>query len=470
MKIPNEILSIDPDNLNLDDKAKGLFILMLNYIEEMAQVILYQQNEIQKLKDEINRLKGQKGKPIISPNVPKKENDVFSPQKVSKKWKKRSKKDRIKIDRTEYRKVDRSTLPQDAKFKGYRQVTVQNIKLETDNVMFMIERFYSPSHNKTFEAKLPDWVDGEFGSDLKAFVHLQYYPCRVPEKKIWKILQEAGIVISQGHISNILTKNKKEKFSKEKDTIFEVGMKSSEYFHIDETGARHEGIRHYAHVICTALFSVFFITRRKNKETVKWILGIDSDEEFDKIMMSDDAKQFMFIAVLHALCWIHEIRHYIKMSPFITWHRQKLHEFLSEILKFYYCLKEYRDRPSEDQKAVLENQFDTLFSTKTGYGELDERIALTKKKKERLLVVLDHPEIPLHNNPAEIALREFVIKKKVSYGTKSEDGRIAWENMMTLLDTCRKNDVSFFEYVKDIFSGQYDMPRLADLIAQKASS
>ena len=82
--------------------------------------------------------------------------------------------------------------------------------------------------------------------------------------------------------------------------------------------------------------------------------------------------------------------------------------------------------------------------------------------------MLDYPEIPLHNNPAEISLREFVLKKRISHGTRSKDGRIAWENMMSILDTCRKHGVSFFEYVKDIFSGEYKMTRLADLITQKA--
>ncbi|MDI6730294.1 MAG: IS66 family transposase, partial [Candidatus Altarchaeum sp.] len=66
--------------------------------------------------------------------------------------------------------------------------------------------------------------------------------------------------------------------------------------------------------------------------------------------------------------------------------------------------------------------------------------------------VLEHPEIPLHNNPAEIALNEMVIKKKVRYGTKSENGKIAWENMMSMLNTCRKHKVSFFSYLKHILN------------------
>jgi len=46
--------------------------------------------------------------------------------------------------------------------------------------------------------------------------------------------------------------------------------------------------------------------------------------------------------------------------------------------------------------------FDSIFSIKTGYKQLDKRIELTKKKKDALLVVLEHPEIPIHNNPAEL--------------------------------------------------------------------
>jgi len=73
----------------------------------------------------------------------------------------------------------------------------------------------------------------------------------------------------------------------------------------------------------------------------------------------------------------------------------------------------------------------------------------------------------LHNNPAEIALKELVIKRKISYGTKSENGRIAWENMMTIMDTCRKHNVSFMKFVKNIFSGNYIMPRLSAFILEK---
>jgi hypothetical protein len=93
-------------------------------------------------------------------------------------------------------------------------------------------------------------------------------------------------------------------------------------------------------------------------------------------------------------------------------------------------LNEVRKNPDENEKEIRGNEFDMLFSTEMGY--------------EELLLVLWFPEIPIHNNPAELTLRELVIKRKISNGTRSEDGKAAWENQMSILDTCRKLGVSFF--------------------------
>jgi len=209
---------------------------------------------------------------------------------------------------------------------------------------------------------------------------------------------------------------------------------------------------------------VFFILPNKNRDTIRIILGLKDGEQIDKIMVSDDAGQFSDISLLHALCWIHEIRHYLKLNPLLNHHRIVLNKFLRKIWNFYKLLTKYKEDPTDARKAYVKRRFNSLFSTKTGYSELDHRIALTKAKETELLLVLDYPETPLHNNTAEIAVREEVIKRKISYGTRSEDGRTAWENMLSILDTCRKQGVSFFEYLQDIFSNKYSMPRLSELV------
>lgn len=465
--IPDEIRSLNPDELDFDPAFKILVRQLLGIIEQMAQTIQELQKENQKLHDEILRLKGEKGQPHFKPNVPREGNGICR-ERDSKEWKKGDKKSRVKVDRVEVVRVDQNVLPSDAEHKGYRSIIVQNVKFETDNVEYQLERYYSPGEQQVYEAELPQGVDGEFGAELKAFIMSLYFACRVPEEKIRMMLTEVGIIISEGQISNILTKVDKEKFTQEKEDIFEAGMSVTDCFHIDDTGARHKGVNHHVQVICTLLFSVFFITRKKDRNTILEMLGLKDGEKIRKIMMSDDAKQFMFIAVYHALCWLHEIRHYRKLNPVLEYHRAQLHKFLTEIWEFYELLKEYKKHPSKKQKKILRQRFDELFSTETCYQELDERIHLTRKKKKKLLVVLTYPQISLHNNPAEIALREMVIKKRISYGTKSEDGKTAWENMMTILDTCRKHNVSFLDYVKDIFSKRYAMPRLSTLILEKA--
>lgn len=116
----------------------------------------------------------------------------------------------------------------------------------------------------------------------------------------------------------------------------------------------------------------------------------------------------------------------------------------------------------------LAEEFDTLFSTVTGYTALDERIAKTTSKKDCLLMVLNHPEIPLHNNPAELGARLRVRKRDVSFGTRTEEGTKAWDSFMTLVATAKKLSISFYSYVYDQISGIYHMPSLADVIAEKA--
>ena len=84
------------------------------------------------------------------------------------------------------------------------------------------------------------------------------------------------------------------------------------------------------------------------------------------------------------------------------------------------------------------------------YQQLDERKRLTATKISELLLVLYHPELPLHNNPAELAARTMVQRRNISYGTQTAEGTSSWDTFMSLVATTRKLGLSFFEYVRDI--------------------
>ena len=114
------------DNLDLnaiqDENARELIRRLLNLIEELSADLRDAQAENQRLRDEVNRLKGEQGKPKIKGNRPKpppsnhsSENERRKPRKRHK----RSKKAEIQIDREQVVEVDPSVLPKDARFKGY---------------------------------------------------------------------------------------------------------------------------------------------------------------------------------------------------------------------------------------------------------------------------------------------------------------------------------------------------------------
>jgi hypothetical protein len=186
------------------------------------------------------------------------------------------------------------------------------------------------------------------------------------------------------------------------------------------------------------------------------------------LLLSDDAPQFKDVSLEQALCWVHEGRHYKKLTPFLDYHRQLRDDFKTKFWRFYDKLQRYRASPALEQAAVLSREFETLFSTVTGYETLDRRIAKTKAKKDKLLMVLRHPEIPLHNNPAELGARRRVRKRDVSFGPRTTDGVAAWDTFMTLAATAKKLGISFFAYVYDRVAGVNALPSLADIIKQRS--
>src|SRR3989344_6724839 len=468
-----EIMNIDLDKIDFSnpEELKILFSKLLNEYENSLNDNVKLIEIINKQKDEINRLNGEKGRPHFKPNKKDPDNNEENLEYIPKKKKtderdREPKKPKIKIDREEvldFSDEEKEQLPDDVVFKGYRERIIQDIKITTDNVRQKISRYYSPSLGRTYE--LVKKGLNEFGPGIHSLTLLLYFKGRVPKDKITNLLQEIGIIISGTKVLEIINGHE-EYFSKEKEDIFQEGVKLTQYINTDDTGIRKDGKNYYANVYCNPFFTVYKINENKKRETIKKYLrklGIKI-----QILATDDAPQFKEITEDLALCWVHEERHYKKMNPFIDYHKKLLKNFRRKIWDFYKKLKKYKENPKKSVKKDLKKEFDELFSESCSYKDLDDRIKLTKNKKESLLLVLDYPEVPLHNNFSEIEIRELVIKRKVSGCLRSDKGVIAWENHFTILRTCRKQNISYWQYLKNYYEGIEQVP-LAKRVAQSTT-
>jgi hypothetical protein len=185
-------------------------------------------------------------------------------------------------------------------------------------------------------------------------------------------------------------------------------------------------------------------------------------------ILSDGASQFAIL--YHALCWIHAERALRRLVPPGPVQRQAQARVLDELWKYYRALKAYQQSPQVEEATRLSAQFDALCVQTTGYHALDKALGRLHQNKAELLRVLERLDIPLHNNAAEEGLRDPVKKRKVSAGTRSDEGRRCRDHFTSLKKTCFKLGVSFLDYLHDRVFKRNTLPSLAELIRAKAAA
>ncbi len=501
-------------------------------VSELIDYIKQQGDMIQKLKDELAELKGQKPKPKIKPSNLEKKTTRRKKNKQSKKRpgsKKKSKTQTIEIH--EDKIVQPEKIPDGSVFKGYQDFIVQDFVIGSWNIRYRKARYKKPNGSYV-TGRLPDRVSqSHFGPTLTAFILYQYYHGHVTQPLIREQLQEYGVDISTGQINRMITENK-DRYHNEKDEILTTGLKLSGHINVDDTGARHNGENGYCTHIGNEFFAWFKSTKSKsrinflellrndhkdyvvNKTAIeymkrqrlpgyqlekfnnrifttqrKWrsflfqhgihrkhhkriategaLIGslIHHGWNKDLAIVSDDAGQFNILT--HALCWVHAERNIQKLFGFTKVHKEQIKSVRSEIWDLYSALKDYQQKPTKRLKAKLNKRFDDIFGQKTGYASLDLALKRIFKNKSELLLVLERPDIPLHNNLSESDIREYVKKRKISGSTRSPAGQICRDTFTSIKKTCRKLGISFWDYLLDRIDDKGNIPFLPDLVKMK---
>jgi len=184
-------------------------------------------------------------------------------------------------------------------------------------------------------------------------------------------------------------------------------------------------------------------------------------------IVTDAAPQF-FLWSSHALCWIHEERHYRKFIPVSEREQEELDKIRGQIWDLYENLKVYSDNPIESKRLEIKSSFESFFNRSGVSSGLDELLKHTYSRKNGLLQVLDNPGIPLHNNDCERDIREYVKRRKISGTTRSAEGKKARDTFLSLKKTCFKLGVSFFGYIRDRVYNSKKIPSLTTILFSEA--
>ena len=253
---------------------------LLNIIESQNQKIERQGNEIQGLRNEINHLKGEQGKPEFKTSIQKttksrnisseserKDKDV-SDRKTNRRKKRR--KD-LPIHKTEICKLDKTDLPDDLELKDYSDKIIQGITFGSFNILAKREIWYSPSNRRCYTAKLPSEYRESYTAELQTFIIEQKYLYNMTEPKILEMLLRRDFLISAGTISNILLNNGKD-LSNDREDILRAGIIKSKCVQTDTTGCVENGVQKQNHNFNSPYFSVFYTKEDRKRITVIDIL------------------------------------------------------------------------------------------------------------------------------------------------------------------------------------------------------
>jgi len=264
--MPDEIHHIDLSKKNSMEQLRSIVMVLMNTVESLSAEIAALKKENQDLKDTINLLKGEQGRPKTTGSGKKPNKDVSSQGKEKERQEKREEKQPISIDRRPpVLTLGADELPADAVFKFYKTVVVQDLVFKRDNVEYTLAVYYSPSLHTTFEAPLPlEHRQGHYGSSLKSFIQVMNRACNVTEGGIEKLMGSLGIQISAGTISNLLLEPE-DWVCQEREEILQAGIENSPYVQTDSTQNKQKGAAMKTHII-GAMYFVAYYTMGSNPD------------------------------------------------------------------------------------------------------------------------------------------------------------------------------------------------------------
>ena len=261
------------------------------------------------------------------------------------------------------------------------------------------------------------------GEHVKKYVCVLSIGNRLSHSQTQEHLKDIfNISLSIGEIGNILetaANNLRPEYETLKQSVI-----SQTGTHYDETGWKVQKEEHgkFAWVATGTENNdtVFSLGRSRGKGNIEDIgkgnIGISDDYGVYKNSFSE-----------HQLCWAHPHRKLRDLAESNSVEREKRGQCEKAYFSFSSLYRRIRTSLPDSVSPYLKRKFQTDFDSVSENHALDPtplakiKTAL-RKNKEKYFTFLKHPGIPVDNNKAERCLRHLVIKRRTSFGSKTQRG------------------------------------------------
>lgn len=216
---------------------------------------------------------------------------------------------------------------------------------------------------------------------------------------------------------------------------------------IDETPFRRGTAKTWLWTFVGGMFTVFRLAATRKATELTTVIG----DTFAGVINCDRAKMYFQCERLQ-WCWAHLKRDFQRLIDSGDSQLRRLgRDVMKEIIQLFHEHHRFRDgsisfEQLQQNLAPVRSQVEALLlrgRSTAADGMCRELFAY----RQHLWTFLEDPLVEPTNNAGERSLRHGVIWRKLSFGTQSLRGDRYVETMLSVIETCRQQNRSVFDYL-----------------------
>ena len=219
-------------------------------------------------------------------------------------------------------------------------------------------------------------------------------------------------------------------------------LQEEKIVNLDETPWYEKGCFKWLWVAISRRVAVFYIGTRKKEELLKLITSA-----FIGWLVTDGYLAYRSYEKRQR-CLAHLIRKAIALSGAVDEKAQKMGDwFLRELRGLIKAMAEDGEGGRKCSPILARLKRACNLGSEEKHSKLRALAKEILNDWDAVVAFVKNPELPATNNDAERALRHAVISRRISFGTRTTEGSMAYAALLSVIETCRLRNQDPWRYI-----------------------